>query len=112
MPLFRNSRVEDVVPDIAVDRVRVVSSVFPSALHLFDKSILVAFSALLDLRTLVDEVLLETVEVPVSIGGLHSRLPVVLHKVLKILAISRSRVWDVMVGKPALKLGLVPFVVS
>jgi len=74
-----------------------VGSVFPGALHLFDKSIFVAFSALLDLSTLVDEVLLEAIEIPVDVGRLHGRLPVVLHQVLEILAISRSRVWNVMV---------------
>jgi len=89
-----------------------MGSVFPGALHLLDKSILVAFGALFDLGTLIDEVLLEAVEIPVRVGRLHSRLPVVLHKVLEIFAISRSRVWDIVVGEPALELGLVPLVVS
>ena len=74
-----------------------MGSVFPGALHLFDKSILVAFCALLDLSTLVDEVLLEAVKIPVGIRRFHGRLPVLLHNVLEIFAISRSRVWDVMV---------------
>jgi len=74
-----------------------VRSVFPGALHLFDESILVTFSALLDLCALVDEVSLETVEIPVGVRRFHGRLPVLLHKVLEILAISRSRVRDIVV---------------
>ena len=39
-------------------------------------------------------------------------LPVVLHKILEIFAISWSWIWDVMVRQPALKLGLMPLIVG
>ena len=42
----------------------------------------------------------------------HFGLPVLFDKILQVFAIRRSRIWDVMVGEPALELSLVPFVVD
>jgi hypothetical protein len=50
--------------------------------------------------------------IPIIVGRGDLRLPVLLDKTFKILAVSGSRIGNVMVRQPSLKLVLVPFVVN
>ena len=49
--------------------------------------------------------------IPVIVGGSNFGLPVIFDEVLEVLAISGSGIWDVVIGKPSLELGFVPFIV-
>lgn len=97
--------------DAAVRVVGGLGSGGPQGLHLADEAVLVLLSALLDLLTLGAEEVGELVDVPRVVRLDDVVLPVVLDQVLQVLAVRSSWVRDVVVGQPALQLGLVPFVV-
>lgn len=105
-------RVEDPVCGVAVGLVGLLSSLVPGVLNLDNEAVLVLLSALLDLLASGGQVVGELVEVPVVVGLSNVVLPVLRHEIGQVLAVGRSRVGHVVVGEPALKLSLMPFVVS
>lgn len=107
----RDLRVEDPVGGVAVGLIGLLGSLVPGILHLDDKAVLVLLSALLDLLAGGGQVALELLGVPVAVGLGDVVLPVLLNKVGQVLAVGRSGVGNVVVGKPALKLSLMPLVV-
>lgn len=84
----------------------------PGILHLDHEAVLVLLSALLDLLAGGAQVVGQLGGVPAVVGLDDIVLPILLDKIGEILAVGRSRVGDVVVGKPALKLSLMPLVVS
>jgi len=58
------------------------------------------------------EIRLELSGLPVTVWRPNLGVPVALDEFLKICAICRCRIWDVVVTEPALEFGFVPFVVS
>ena len=84
----------------------------PVVLDLDNQAVLVGSSGILSLNTLLLQVGAELIGIPVIVRRRNLGLPVVLDEVLKILSICGSRVWDIVVRQPSLKLGLVPFVVD
>lgn len=105
-------RVEDPVRGVAVGLVGLLSSFMPGILDLDNEAVLVLLGTLLDLLASGGQVVGELVEVPVVVGLSNVVLPVLLHEIGQVLAVGRSRVGHVVVGEPALKLSLMPFVVS
>jgi hypothetical protein len=105
-------RVEDPAGGVAVSLVGLVGSLVPCVLDLGKKAVLVLFGALLDLLASGGQVARELAGSPAVVGLGHIVVPVLLNKVGKILAVGRGGVWDIVVRKPALKLSLVPLVVS
>lgn len=106
------SRVEDVGLDITGSLVRLVGGRVPVLLDLLDEAVLVLLGALLGLLTLGSQVAGQLVGVPLAVWLGDVVVPVLLHQVLQVLAIGGSRIRDVVVGQPALKLSLVPLVVG
>lgn len=84
----------------------------PCVLNLGDEALGVLLGALLDLLTGGGQVVLELVGAPVAVGLGDDVLPVLRDKIGQILAVGRGRVRHVVVGEPALKLSLMPLVVS
>ncbi len=84
----------------------------PLTFDLADEAIFVLFGALLDLVTFRLEVGLKLRWFPVRVRRSNFRLPVVLYQIFEVLAICWSRVRDVVIGKPTLKLSLVPLIIS
>jgi hypothetical protein len=105
-------RVEDPAGGVAVGLVGLVGSLVPCVLDLGEKAVLVLLGALLDLLASGGQVAGELAGSPAVVGLGDIVVPVLLDEVGKILAVGRSGVWDIVVGKPALKLSLVPLVVS
>lgn len=84
----------------------------PVALDLREQAVLVLLGALLHLLALRSDVVGEALSVPAVVRLRHVAIPVVLNKVLQVLAVGGCWVWDVVVGQPSLELGLVPLVVG
>jgi hypothetical protein len=105
-------RVEDPAGGVAVGLVGLVGSLVPCVLDLGEKAVLVLLGALLDLLASGGQVAGELAGSPAVVGLGDIVVPVLLNKVGKILAVGRGGVWDIVVRKPALKLSLVPLVVS
>jgi hypothetical protein len=105
-------RVEDPASGVAVGLVGLVGSLVPCVLDLGKKAVLVLLGALLDLLASGGQVARELAGGPAVVGLGDIVVPVLLDEVGKILAVGRGGVWDIVVGKPALKLSLVPLVVS
>jgi hypothetical protein len=105
-------RVEDPAGGVAVSLVGLVGSLVPCVLDLGKKAVLVLLGALLDLLASGGQVAGELAGSPAVVGLGDIVVPVLLNKVGKILAVGRGGVWDIVVRKPALKLSLVPLVVS
>jgi hypothetical protein len=84
----------------------------PCILNLGKEAVLVLLGTLLDLLAGGGQVAGELTGGPAAVGLSDIAVPVLLDEVGKILAVGRSSVGDAMVGKPALKLSLVPLVVS
>lgn len=92
---------------------RVLGLVFrlvPIVLDLSNQAILVGGGGILGLNTLQLQVGGELARVPVAVWLGDFGLPVVLDKILEVLAVCWCRVWDVVVRQPSLKFGFVPFV--
>ena len=105
-------RVEDPVRGVAVGLVGLVSSLVPGILNLNNKAVLALLSTLLNFLASGGQVVGELVDIPAVVGLDNIVFPVLLHKIGEVLAVGRSRVGHVVVGKPALKLSLMPLVVS
>lgn len=84
----------------------------PGILHLGDEAVLVLLGTLLNLLAGRGQVVLKLGSVPVVVRLDDMILPVVLDELGQVLAVGRGRVGDVVVGEPALELGLMPLVVS
>lgn len=84
----------------------------PCVLNLGDEALGVLLSALLDLLAGGGQVVGELVGAPVAVRLGDDILPVLRNQVGQVLAVGRGRVGDVVVGEPALKLSLMPLVVS
>ena len=84
----------------------------PCVLNLGDEALGVLLGALLDLLAGGSQVVGELVGSPVAVGLGDVVLPVLGDKVGQVLTVGRGGVGDVVVGEPALKLSLVPLVVS
>ena len=104
--------VEDPVLDRRIGVRGLVGSLMPVRLDLADKAVLVLLGTLLDLLAGAGDVVLELLGVPAVVGLSNLVVPVVLDQVDKVLAVGRGRVGHVVVGEPALKLSLMPLVVS
>lgn len=83
----------------------------PRVLYLGDERIFAGLGTFLSLDTLLLQISTELVRIPVLVGRDSVVLPVLLEQVLEVLAVGGSRVRDVVVRQPALKLCLVPLVV-
>lgn len=105
-------RVEDPALSVAVSLVGLLGSLMPGILHLGDEAVLVLLGTLLDLLASGGEVVLKLSGVPVVVWLDDVVLPVVLDELGQVLTVGRSRIGDVVVGEPALELGLMPLVVS
>lgn len=110
--IVRDLPVEDPALSVSVSLVGLVGSLMPGILHLDDEAILVLLGTLLDLLASRSQVVGELRGVPIGVGLDDVILPVLLNKVGQVLAVGGSRVGDVVVGEPALKLSLMPLVVS
>lgn len=104
--------VEYPVLDVRPSVLSLVLSLVPVGLDLRDQAIGVGVGGLLSLDTLLLEEGGEASRVPLAVRRSNLRLPVVLDQSLKILAVGWCWVWDVVVGKPSLKLGFMPVVVD
>lgn len=107
----KDLRVEDPALNLGPSLVALVGSLGPVALDLLQEAVLALLSALLDLVAFGHNVVLELVGVPLAVWLDHVVVPVLLHKVLKILAVRSSWVWNVVIREPTLELSLVPFVI-
>ena len=105
-------RVEEPVGAVAVGLVGLLGGLVPCVLNLGDEALGVFLSALLDLLASGGQVVGELVGTPVAVGLGDVVLPVLGDEVGQILAVGRGRVGHVVVGEPALKLSLMPLVVS
>lgn len=103
--------VEDPVLDGDPGGLRLILGLVPGTLHLGNESILVLLGRLLGLDALLLQVGAELVSIPRVVRRDDVGVPVLLDELLEILAVGRSGVGNVMVRKPALKLGLMPLVV-
>ena len=84
----------------------------PCGLDLRDKALGVLLSALLDLLSGRGQVVGELAGAPAAVGLGDVVLPVLRDEVGQVLAVGRGGVGDAVVGEPALKLSLMPLVVS
>jgi hypothetical protein len=105
-------RVEEPVSAVAISLVGLVGSLVPCVLNLGDEALGVLLGALLDLLAGGGQVAGELTRAPAAVGLGDVVLPVLLDEVGQVLAVCRGRVGDTVVGEPALKLSLMPFVVS
>lgn len=108
----QNLRVEDPVLGVAVGLVGLLGCLVPGILNLGEEAVLVLLSALLDFLASGSQVVGKLGSVPVAVGLGDVVLPVLANEVAQILAVGRGGVGDVVVGEPALKLSLMPLVVS
>ena len=83
----------------------------PAVLNLSEQTVGVLLGALLYFLALRLQIARKTVGVPLVVWLCNVIFPVVLDEVLKIFAIRRCRIRDVVVREPSLELSLVPFVV-
>lgn len=104
--------VEDPILDAGPSRLSLVLGLIPSSLDLVEEVVLVRGSGVLGLDALELQVLAELGRVPVLVGRHDVGLPILLHQLLEVFAIGWGGIRDIVVGKPALELILVPFVVS
>lgn len=105
-------RVEDPVLSVAVGLVGLLGSLVPRILNLGEEAVLVLLRALLDLLASGGQVVGELRGTPVVVGLGDVVLPVLADEITQVLAVGRGGVGDVVVGEPALKLSLMPLVVS
>lgn len=112
LELALGPRVQDPVLDVEVGILSLVTSLVPFALNLRDQRVLVGLGGGLGLDALSLQILLQGVCVPRVVGRDDVVVPVVLDQLLEVLAVGGSGVGDIVVGKPALELGLVPLVVG
>lgn len=105
------SRVKDPVLNTAVGLIALLSSLVPEVLDLRDQCVLILLGTLLDLLALGGDVVLQLGGVPGVVWLDSVVLPVVLDKVLEVLAVRGCWVWNVVIRQPSLELGLVPLVV-
>lgn len=104
--------VENPILDVEVGILGLVLSLVPRSCNLGDECVLARLCRVLDIDTLLLQIARQLVVVPVLVGADGIVFPVGLDEFLKILAVGRGGVGDVMVGEPALELGLMPLVVS
>lgn len=104
-------RVQDPVLDAEPAILGLILGLVPGVLDLGDEGIAGSLGRLLGLDALVLQVAGELLRVPLPVGRHDVRVPVRFHELLELLAVGGSRVGDVVVGKPPLELGFVPFVV-
>lgn len=89
--------VEDPVLYAVVRRIRLIASLMPIAFDLAEQAILVLLRALLDLLSTGAEIAGELICIPLVVRLGHVILPVVLNQILKVLAVRRCRIWDVVI---------------
>lgn len=104
--------VKDPVTDARPRILSLVLSLVPILLDLSDKTLGVIRGYILGLYSLLLEVGAELSGVPITVWLRDLGLPVILDRSLELGPIVWGRVWDVVVGQPSLKLGLVPFIVD
>ena len=105
-------RVKDPACGVAVGLVGLVGSLVPGVLDLDDEAVLVLLGTLLDLLASGGQVVGKLAGAPAAVGLGDVVVPVLGDKVGQVLTVGGSGEGDIVVGKPALKLGLVPLVVS
>lgn len=103
--------IQDPVLHTGPGRLGLVLGFVPTTLDLSDEAVLGIFRRVLGLGALLLEIGLQLIRIPLLIGGDYVRVPVRLHEVFEIFAVSRGGVRDVVVGEPSLELGLMPLVV-
>lgn len=89
-----------------------VLGIVPCVLDLSEERILGGLGALLGLDALRLQIRGQLSRVPLLVRRDSVILPVILDEALKILAVRRSRVGDIVVREPSLELGLMPLVVG
>jgi len=108
----RYLRVEDPVGGVAVSLVGLFGGLVPGTLNLLDEALGVLLGALLDLLAGRAQVVGKLGSIPVAVRLGDVILPVLGDEIGQVLTVGRGRVGDIVVGKPALKLSLMPLVVS
>jgi len=108
----RSLRVEDPAGSVAVSLVGLFGSLVPGILDLGEKALGVLLGALLDFLAGRGQVVGELGGIPAAVGLGDVVVPVLGDKVGQVLTVGGGGEGDIVVGKPALKLGLVPLVVS
>lgn len=104
--------VQNPVPDTGVGILGLVLGLVPNILDLGNQGVLVCLGGILNLDTLLLEVAIQLVCVPLLVRADGVVLPILLDQLLEILAVGGSGISNVVVGEPALELSLVPLVVS
>ena len=112
LELALGPRVQNPVLHAKPGVVSLVLRLIPDTLNLVDERVLGGTSRVLGLDTLLLQVVGELDSIPLLVGSDHLVIPVGLDELLKLLAVGRCRVGDVVVRKPSLELSLVPLVVS
>jgi len=92
--------------------VGLVFRLVPETLNLVDERILGGSGAILGLDALLLQVMVQLLRVPATVGSDGIAIPVALDQLLEVLAVSRCGVRDAVVREPALKLSLMPSIVS
>jgi hypothetical protein len=90
----------------------VLLGLIPVRANLANEAVLGSLGLGLGLLALGLEESAQLSRVPAVVGCDNVVIPVLLDKVLKILAVGRGGIWDRVVSKPALQLSLMPFVVG
>jgi len=104
--------VQNPVLDAGPGLLSLVLRLVPVGLDLADEVIAAGLGRILGLDALLLQVGVELVGIPVIVGRHNIRVPVLLHQCLELLSVRRGWVGNIVVRKPALKLRLVPLVVS
>ena len=103
--------VQDPILNTVVGILSLVLGLVPGLLDLGDQGVLVCLSRVLDLDTLLLEVAAQLLSIPLLVGTDCIGFPILLDDLLEILAVCGSGIRDVVIGEPALELGLMPFVI-
>ena len=103
--------IKDPISNVSPGLLGLVLSLEPVGLNLLNQVILGSFGLGLGLLALGLKEGAELGGVPALIWRNDVLIPVLFDQILEILAVRRSRIGDVVVGEPTLKLCLVPFVV-
>ena len=109
--MLKGIRIENPILHIVISFRSLITSLVPGLLNLADEVVFVLFGPFLDVFAFATEVGLQSIDIPTLVRSGDVGVPILLHKVFKILAICRLGIGNVMVGEPLLELSLMPFVV-
>lgn len=112
LELTLSPSVKDPVPNAGPGLLSILLSLIPVSLDLLNKTVLGGFSLADGLGSTGLQEGAQVGAVPALVGGDDIVVPVLLDEILEVLAISRGWVGDVVVREPALKLGLMPFIID